>query len=130
VFFDILWSPAFLVLVWMLHPILGIVAMGSAALLFALGLLNEYVTRSQNVKASLAQIAATQQAEATVRNAETVRAMGTLPALVERWRRSGAVGTLAWQRAGETSGWLLGMTKFARNLVHAPGPGRLSRAAE
>ncbi|MCO6419729.1 type I secretion system permease/ATPase [Siccirubricoccus sp. KC 17139] len=117
--FDILWSPAYLVLVWMLHPLLGSVALASVALLFCLGLLNEYVTRSQNARASLAQIVAAQQADAMIRNAETVRAMGMLPALVERWCRSGAAGTAAWQRAGETSAWLLGVTKFARNLVQS-----------
>ena len=100
VFFDMVWTPAFLALIWTLHPWLGLLGVAAAALLFSIGLANECATRSQNAVAMQAQIAATQQAEATIRNAEVVRAMSMLPALVERWRASNAAGLAATRRLG------------------------------
>lgn len=119
VFFDLMWAPAYLVLVWLLHPVLGAFALGSAVLLFGFGLANEILTRAQNLRASQVQLAATQQAETAIRNAEAVRAMGMLPALVARWRDSSAAGIAASRRAGERSGWLLGMTKCCRSFVQS-----------
>lgn len=119
VFFDAPWSPIYLMLSWMLHPWLGILAVASAVLLLGLGAANEYLTRTPTMTASLAQISATKMAEATVRNAEVVRAMGMLPAMIARWRDSNAVGTAAQQRAAERGALLIGITKFVRFFVQS-----------
>lgn len=119
VFFDIPWTPAFVLIAWMLHPWLGIMALCSALLLLALGLTNEYVTRAPTMTANLAQISATRQAEATIRNAEVVRAMGMLPALLERWRDSNDVGLAAHRRSSERGALLMGITKFVRLFVQS-----------
>ncbi|HQS10622.1 MAG: type I secretion system permease/ATPase [Rhizobiales bacterium 24-66-13] len=119
VFFDAPWAPVFLVLIWILHPALGLLAVCSAGLLLALGIANETLTRASIAAASQAQIAATLQAETTIRNAEVVRAMGMLPALIERWRVSNDVGVRASQEANERSALLLGFTKFARLFMQS-----------
>ncbi len=117
VFFDAPWTPVFILLIWFLHPALGILAISSALLLFGLSIANEYVTRKPNLTSNLAQIAATQQAEATIRNAEVVRAMGMLPMLTERWRRNNQTALQATQRATERGSILVGLTKFVRFFV-------------
>ncbi|MEP9377235.1 type I secretion system permease/ATPase [Aquabacter sp. CN5-332] len=119
VFFDAPWAPVFLVLIWTLHPALGLLAVCSALILFVLGLANEAVTRASTAAASQAQISATLQAETTIRNAEVVRAMGMLPALTERWRAANDVSVMAAQEANERSGLLLGLTKFARLFMQS-----------
>jgi PrtD family type I secretion system ABC transporter len=119
VFFDAPWSPVFLVLIWLLHPLLGIVAVSSAALLLALSVANEYLTRSPTMTANLAQIAANRQAEVTIRNAEVVRAMGMLPAMIDRWRQQNGLALAASRLANERSGTLIGLTKFLRFFVQS-----------
>jgi ATP-binding cassette subfamily C protein/ATP-binding cassette subfamily C exporter for protease/lipase/ATP-binding cassette subfamily C protein EexD len=65
----------------------------------------------------MAQISANQQAEATIRNAEVVRAMGMLPAMVERWRKTNEIALEASRVASERGGILVGLTKFVRFFV-------------
>src|SRR5690606_31643229 len=57
-FFDAPWVPFFVVLIWFLHPLLGVVALVSALVLFCLTLLNDFLTRSPIREATTAQITA------------------------------------------------------------------------
>lgn len=117
VFFDAPWVPVFVILIWMLHPILGILALCSAIVLLGLTIANDLLTRKPNLTANLAQISATQQAEAAIRNAEVVCAMGMLPAILERWKSTNATAQTAIRTSAEMGGILAGLTKFVRFLV-------------
>jgi PrtD family type I secretion system ABC transporter len=116
-FFDIPWVPVFVVLSWFLHPLFGMVALFAAILLFLLSIGNELVTRAPTLAANLAQLTATQHADAAIRNAEVVRAMGMLPALTERWRESNAASIAALRTASERGGLIVASTKFVRIFV-------------
>src|SRR5690606_19367575 len=59
--FDAPWTPIFLMLIWLLHPTLGIFAAASALLLVILGMINEMTTRGSIQAASNTQIAAFHQ---------------------------------------------------------------------
>src|SRR5215475_13999154 len=54
-FFDFPWVPLFVALIWMLHPMLGLVAVTSAVVLFVLSVANEFATRKASESASKAQ---------------------------------------------------------------------------
>src|SRR5262245_39904529 len=84
-FFDAPWVPIFVALIWILHPMLGLVAISSAVVLFLLSIVNEMATRKANQTANHSQIKATLLADATIRNAEIVQAMHILPAMINRW---------------------------------------------
>jgi len=115
--FDTPLVPLFVALVWLLHPDLGLLALGAAVLLFSLSLLNDLLTRKSLLEANVGQIRANLQAETIIRNAEVVRAMGMLPAMVDRWRRVHD-GTLdATQRASQRSGAIIGFTKALRLII-------------
>lgn len=117
--FDAPWTPVFLGLVWLLHPSLGLFATIAAVILLLLGVANELMTRKSSQAASSTQIAAFQQAETTIRNAEVVRAMGMLPGLLERWRSSNDAFLQATLSSAERGGVILGLTKFVRFFVQS-----------
>lgn len=119
VLFDAPWTPVFIALIWILHPWLGALALAAALLLLALGILNEVMTRSTSLKANVEQLATLQQAEATIRNAEVVRAMGMLPAMLQRWGQRSSGSAAALQNASERGGLLLGFTKALRMFVQS-----------
>ena len=77
-FFDAPWVPIFVGLIWILHPMLGAVAVSSAVVLFLLSIVNELATRKANETANRKQIEAMLLADATIRNAEIVQAMHML----------------------------------------------------
>src|SRR6266581_58332 len=47
-FFDAPWVPIFVAMIWILHPMLGFVAVSSAVVLFLLSIVNEMATRKAN----------------------------------------------------------------------------------
>ena len=119
VFFDAPWTPFFILLVWLLHPWLGLLAIVSALALLGFSVVNELVTKKANHQANTEQIVTLQQAEAAIRNAEVVRAMGMVPAMLHRWQARNGAALAAQQVAAERNGVLLGFTKFLRFFVQS-----------
>ncbi|MGX9987802.1 type I secretion system permease/ATPase [Rhizobium sp. Z1P35] len=83
---DAPWAPLFFAAIFFMHPWLGWLALCGGAVLFALALLNEWLTRKPLTEAAGAQSRAYVQAEAAIRNAEVVQAMGMLKPLMEGWK--------------------------------------------
>ncbi|MBB4114341.1 ATP-binding cassette subfamily C protein [Rhizobium sp. BK226] len=83
---DAPWAPLFFAAIFFMHPWLGWLALCGGIVLFALALLNEYLTRKPLTEAASAQSRAYVQAEAAIRNAEVVQAMGMLKPLLEGWK--------------------------------------------
>ena len=115
--FDTPMVPLFVAVVWLLHPYLGMIALGTAALLFLLSVLNDVMTRRAVLEGNVSQIRANLQAEATIRNAEVVQALGMLPAMVDRWRSVSTQSLDANQKGAERSGMIVAFTKALRLTV-------------
>jgi PrtD family type I secretion system ABC transporter len=118
-FFDFPWVPLFMGLIWMLHPLLGIVAVSSAVALFLLSIANEFATRKVNESANKAQIEAIRLADAAIRNAEVVQSMGMLQAMTSRWVNLNDTVMSGLRRGGEVGGLVLATTKFVRFFIQA-----------
>jgi PrtD family type I secretion system ABC transporter len=118
-FLDAPWTPIFLLLIWMLHPMLGMLAIAATVLLLGLSVLNELLTRNLTLTATSANITTQMHAETAIRNAEVVRAMGMLPALTERWNSGNQSALDATRRAAERSALVVGLTKFMRYFVQS-----------
>ena len=116
-FFDAPWVPVFVALIWILHPMLGMVAVGGAVVLFVLSIANELATRRANATAHRRQIEASLFADATIRNAEIVQAMHMLPAMADRWAAINASVLDGLRRSGDVGGAILAITKFTRFFV-------------
>jgi PrtD family type I secretion system ABC transporter len=116
-FFDAPWVPIFVGLIWILHPVLGGVAVFSAVVLFLLSIANEFTTRKSTETSNKKQIEATLLAEATVRNAEVVQAMHMLPAMTQRWAAINSTVVESLRRSCDIGGFVLAATKFVRFFV-------------
>jgi PrtD family type I secretion system ABC transporter len=116
-FFDAPWVPIFVGLIWILHPMLGAVAVSAAVVLFLLSIANEFATRKATRAANRNQIEATLLADATIRNAEVVQAMHMLPAMTDRWAAINESVLDGLLRSGDIGGFVLATTKFVRFFV-------------
>lgn len=116
-FFDMPWAPIFIALIWVLHPWLGMVALVSGLLLLLCAFATEWITRGPSETAHTVHTRSMRLAETTIRNAEAVRAMGFLPAMVDRWRISNSAATDALRIAHERGGLIMALTKFVRFFV-------------
>ncbi len=116
-FFDAPWMPIFIGFIWLLHPWLGMLAVITAIVLFALAVVNEVATRAPLAAANRASIHANRSAELAVRNAEVVQAMGILPGFLARWHKTTET-VLSHQRvASDRASALGGLSKFARLMA-------------
>jgi PrtD family type I secretion system ABC transporter len=114
---DAPWSPIFIIALFTLHPLLGLIGVIAAAILFALAVLNEVLTKSPLRHATMAASKTQQRAESALRNAEVIRAMGMAEGVLRLWRRDADTTNEAQLAAGTRGGVILAVTKFIRLLV-------------
>lgn len=115
--FDAPWVPIYLTVIFLLHPLLGFVALGGAVVLFALAVGNELISRRPLKEANTVAIKAARRTEAAVRNAPVVGAMGLLPAVVRGWSEDNGRALRLQCEASDRSSVLISASKFARLAV-------------
>ncbi|WP_245513462.1 MULTISPECIES: type I secretion system permease/ATPase [unclassified Mesorhizobium] len=102
--FDAPWMPLYLAFIFLLHPLLGLLALGGAVILFGLALANNALTAGMLKQANAVSARAYQAADAGFRNAEVIDGMGMGGVLARRWDAANAsvlaLQTIASDRAG------------------------------
>lgn len=113
-FFDAPWTPIYLLVIYLVHPLLGLITLIGSLLLVGLGYLTEVTTRKPLAEANQASLTSGNFANNNLRNAEVIEAMGMLPAIRQRWfgnhLRILEMQTLASDRAA----YINGATRFVR----------------
>jgi PrtD family type I secretion system ABC transporter len=115
--FDAPWLPLFLLIIFLFHPLLGVIALAGAMLMLLLAWLNERFTRDSLERAQAEARRAGRMIDANVRNAEVVSALGMLPAVTRRWGELNDGALLEQLRANHVGGLFSGATKFARQFI-------------
>ncbi len=115
--YDVPWVPIYLAVIFMLHPMMGWLALGGAALLFALTLGNELITSNLMKEANTAAMQSQRRADSIARNAEVIDSMGMGPAVSARWRETVAKQLPPQNVAADRAALVLATTKFLRLAV-------------
>jgi ATP-binding cassette, subfamily C, bacterial exporter for protease/lipase len=114
---DMLWVPLYLVVIFLLHPLFGLISGVGALTLFGLTWYNERVTRAA-IKEAQAQTGKNMQyAECLVRNSEVIDAMGMAQDTVAHWAERYMEETDSVDKTQVFSSKVLALTKFVRNAV-------------
>lgn len=116
---DAPWAPLFLALLFVLHPLLGIIGLASSFALFGLALLNEAATKSWLQQANLAGMRSMRALEAAFRNAEVVEAMGMRDGVLRLWQTAGKAGKDPQRIASQRAAVIQALSKFTRILVQS-----------
>ncbi|EKV29248.1 hypothetical protein C882_0555 [Caenispirillum salinarum AK4] len=87
-FLDAPWTPVFIAIIWLIHPVLGGIALGGAVVLFLCAVFNDRLTRGPQQSAATRVRQAAAAAGRYVDSAETVAALGMTRPLLDRWRRA------------------------------------------
>lgn len=117
--FDAPWAPIFIGIVFMMHPLLGLVATIGAVILFALAYVTEVTTKKPLNEANVHAIKAASFAEASLKNSEVLAAMGMLPGIRRRWRVSQDKALMLQAQASDAAGGISALTKFIRLLLQS-----------
>ncbi len=86
-------------------------------MLLALAFANEKVTRTLLTASGKASMHAVHQAEAAVRNADAIEAMGLMPNLIARWNGANSSAIEQQTQASFRSGSIAAASRFARMLL-------------
>lgn len=117
--FDIPWTPLYFIVAFIIHPLLGMMILGGAAVLLGLALLNERATKKSAGEGHKAMAAAYAGQEAMFAKAEVVRALGMRRALVGRQIEDRRAGLEASAHTQLSASRYTGLVKFARMFMQS-----------
>ncbi len=91
--FDLPWCPVFIGACFYLHPLLGAITLAGTLLVLGLAIANQVLVAGPLKRSGEQTEASYRLTEGVLANGETVRAMGMLPDLLQRWTalRSSAI---------------------------------------
>ena len=112
--FDIPWTPFFLLLIYIMHPILGIVATSGGVVIIILGVLQEMFTRKQINQANSINSAGRQFVASSLRNAEVINSLGMTGNIAAHWNAEQEQVMQLQTRASMTAGILQSITRSLR----------------
>lgn len=113
---DAPWVPLFIGLIFLFHPLLGVVALVAAIVIFALATANEFATRNPLRAASKASNGANTFAETTLRNAQAAAPMGMMPNLIQHWQDQHQNVMRHQSQASDRAGIVLATSKALRMI--------------
>ncbi|QQO37041.1 type I secretion system permease/ATPase [Bradyrhizobium diazoefficiens] len=112
--FDAPIAPVYLIVVFLIHPQLGLIVTAAGLGLTGLALLNQHVTADPFTRASVFVTRANLQAEAMARNAQVINAMGMIPEGVRVWGQETVESLKAQVIAQDRNVLMTGLSKFLR----------------
>jgi ATP-binding cassette, subfamily C, bacterial len=112
--FDTPVAPVYFAVVFLIHPHLGFIVLGSGAALVIVALLNQRVTAVPFNQANNYGARANMTAESMARNAQVINAMGMIPEGVQVWGRETVESLKAQVVAQDRNILMTGLSKFLR----------------
>ncbi|MEM8730820.1 MAG: type I secretion system permease/ATPase [Pseudomonadota bacterium] len=116
---DLPWTPAFLVLMFIFHPMIGWLAVLGGAVLVLLAVANHLLTARRTRISQLAAQQSHDMASETRMGEEVVLTQGLRPAMTERWRRTRVEGLKRSLGANDWTGSFTSVTKSFRLLLQS-----------
>ena len=113
-FFDAPWSPFYILVIFLMHPLLGFIALGGAIIMFSLALTVNRISQPAMERALPFNNVASRLAGMVIKNQSSVQAMGMSDSLSSRWQESHDAAS-GWQgRANDLIGSMSGVSKSIR----------------
>ncbi|MGR5142006.1 type I secretion system permease/ATPase [Photobacterium sp. DNB23_23_1] len=117
--FDIPWVPLFLLILFVLHPLLGIIALVGCFVFCVLAVVMMLSAKKPSEEAQALSIKTSMELNDFLRNAPTLRAMGMADSVGTLWnRRNFKLLDLQW-RLNARTGQLLSISRYFRTLLQA-----------
>lgn len=117
---DAMWAPAFLLLVYVIHPLLALIVLVGMVSMLLLGVLNELITRPLRSAARQAKQKSEGLLAAAEANRETVAGLNVASRLAARW------GASAARQASETSASRLAGLSISEAMRFVEGVQRIA----
>lgn len=114
---DIPWSLIFLLVIYMINPVLGFIGVLGIVILTVSALINEFATRKALLRANEKSVEAALAADMLGRNGETIQAMGMARDVVASWQADNARGLELQDIAQQRSAIITGISRSLRMVL-------------
>ena len=115
--FDLPWVPVYLFIIYLMHPLLGWLAIGGSVVLVILGIFQELLTGTRFSTARTLETQANQLVATGMRNAEVLTGMNMLSGFVTHWKRRQDRVVFLQTNAYRFSGLLTSISKSFRSAM-------------
>lgn len=115
--FDIPWAPVFLLLLFLVHPLLGVIGLLSALTLLLLAILTEMATRRPLAHANLTLARSYARFSSALKYIQVIRAMGMQDGAAQIVYRDAETARKAQDNAMHRTEIILGLSKSVRTLT-------------
>lgn len=117
--FDLPWIPIYLVFVWLLHPMLGLLTVGGAVLLAILTLATELLTRRHAKEMVKSAVLRNAVIDSNARNSDILHSMGITGRAVDRFERANRRHLDTQTKTSDISGTFAGLSKVIRMMLQS-----------
>jgi PrtD family type I secretion system ABC transporter len=117
--FDAPWAPIYIIISYLLHPLIGLLALVSSLVLVGLAVWSDVATKKQLAQTAQYSTAAYRTQDYSIQASEVARALGMRDALVTRHLVERADLVRKQSDIASTSGGFLAVTKFLRMLLQS-----------
>ncbi|HRY06378.1 MAG TPA: type I secretion system permease/ATPase [Hyphomicrobiaceae bacterium] len=117
--FDVPWMPLFLIIIYLLHPVLGLFALAGAIVLVVIAALAELMAKAPITAAASSYRKRLALAEAARRNGEAIQALGMGTHLGRQWATANARYLTQQARAADVTSLLGTLSKIIRLLLQS-----------
>lgn len=118
-YLDMPWVPIYIIVVFLLHWILGVVAVVSALVIAGLALLTEGATRGPMAKANISMLKSTLMTEESRRNAEALYSLGMKGTMRKRWMANQHEALDHQTRANDAGATFSSLSRVFRMVVQS-----------
>jgi len=118
-FFDLPWLPFYLLIIYMLHPSLGLLATAAAVVIVLLTFVAEGLGRAPSRRATESVVSRNSYAEAGRRNAEVIRAMGLSGRFSRLWSEQSLRFLADQRRVSDVVGATGALSRALRMMVQS-----------
>jgi PrtD family type I secretion system ABC transporter len=115
--FDVPWAPFYLMLIYFIHPMLGMVATGGAMAVVALNVIQELLIRSSMTEANQWNNRNQRFIQSFLRNTEVINGMGMSNAVADWFDRSNSRVILNQTRSSRYAGAVQSIMKPLQNVI-------------
>jgi len=117
--FDAPWIPIYIIVCFMVHPLIGAIALGGAIVLCLLAVLNERSTWGLNRRAAAAAAVSSIGQDSITANADIVRSLGMSSAFLGQFEMARANVVEPQLEGARTTGGVAALIRFLRLLLQS-----------
>lgn len=118
-FFDIPWAPIYIAVIFILHWMIGVLAIIGTIIIVCVAVYNELATRKPHMESLKMRRAEQNFAQQAYRNTDAISAMGMGENMRKRWAGFNKEGTVESLRGGDRAGNATSFTKAFRMFLQS-----------